>query len=424
MADRTTAAAVIGGGPAGLMAAEALAATGVRVDVFEAMPSVGRKLLMAGKSGLNLTHAEPIEIFLQRYGSRRNVLEPAVRAFAPDDVRIWAAGLGVETFVGTSGRVFPTNFKAAPLLRAWVHRLRAAGVAFHMRHRWRGWEVGETLLFDTPQGSCRVRTEATVLALGGASWPHLGSDAAWVPLLRRRGVPVVSFRPANCGFDVPWSGHFRDRFAGHPVKAVALSFQDRRLRGEFVVTRHGIEGSAVYALSAALRDTIAESGHAVLSLDLAPDRNAVKLTQALSRPRGSRSWSNHLRRTVGLEGVKAGLLREFLGPETFDDPARLAASIKRLPLRLVAPRPLAEAISTAGGVRFEDLDRHYMVHTVPGLFCAGEMLDWEAPTGGYLLTACLATGRAAGVGAAEWLRTKTQQASRRDTRVPAVDPVS
>lgn len=401
----TSTAAVVGGGPAGLIAAEVLARAGIQVDLFEAMPSVGRKFLMAGKGGLNLTHAEPLDSFLTRYGERRSALDRMVRSFSPQDIRDWAADLGTATFVGTSSRVFPTDFKAAPLLRAWLRRLRENGVRVHVRYRWRGWD-GDRLIFDTPGGRAPFSADAVVLALGGASWANLGSDAAWVPFLEERGVPVERFRPANCGFDVGWSDHFRERFAAAPVKPVGLTFDGHSLHGEFVVTETGVEGSAIYALSAPLRDVIERDGRAVLTLDLAPGKDVERLTAELTRPRGSRSLSNHLRRTAGIEGVKAGLLREALSPDVFADAARLAQAIKALPLTLVAPRPIDEAISTAGGVPFEALDDHLMVRQQPGVFCAGEMLDWEAPTGGYLLTACLATGRAAGQGVLDWLRSK------------------
>jgi uncharacterized flavoprotein (TIGR03862 family) len=305
--------------------------------------------------------------------------------------------------------VFPLEKKAAPLLRAWLHRLREAGARFHVRHRWLGWDAAGALRFQTPQGEMAVRADAVVLAPGGGSWPQLGSDGAWVPLLVQRGADVAALRPANCGFDIGWSEHFRTRFAGHPVKSVVASFTDaagavERRQGEFVVTASGIEGSLVYALSARLRDEIAARGSAVLHLDLAPGRDLPRLAGELSHPRGARSLSSHLQSRIGLKGVKAGLLREVLPAEDFADPVRLAAAIKDLPLRLVAPRPLAEAISSAGGVMFEALDERLMVRNLPGVFCAGEMLDWEAPTGGYLLTACFASGRAAGLGALAWLK--------------------
>lgn len=405
--------AIVGGGPAGLMAAEALSRGGVRVDVYDAMPSVGRKFLLAGKGGLNLTHAEPREPFLSRYGARRARIEPLLAAFGPEALRDWARGLGIDTFVGSSGRVFPVGEKAAPLLRAWLHRLRGAGVRFHVRHRWLGWDETDAeagaLRFAAPQGEQAVRADAVVLALGGGSWPQLGSDGAWVPLLMQRGVDVAALRPANCGFSIGWSEHFRTRFAGHPVKSVVASFTDAagvawRKQGEFVVTENGVEGGLIYALSAPLRDGIAARGGAVLRLDLAPGRELPRLVEELSRPRGSRSLSSHLQSRLGLKGVKVGLLRELLPAEDFADPARLAAAIKDLPLSLVAPRPLAEAISSAGGVAFEALDECLMIRALPGVFCAGEMLDWEAPTGGYLLTACFASGRAAGLGALAWLK--------------------
>jgi uncharacterized flavoprotein (TIGR03862 family) len=401
--------AIVGGGPAGLMAAEIATACGVRVDLYDAMASVGRKFLLAGKGGLNLTHAEPFAPFLDRYGAARAVLEPRLAAFGPEALRDWARGLEIETFVGSSGRVFPAGMKAAPLLRAWLRRLREAGVNFHMRHRWQGWDADGALRFDTPQGPCAVRADAVVLALGGGSWARLGSDGAWTARLAERGVRIEPLRPANCGFDIGWSEHFRTRFEGHAVKPVGLAFTgadgaEHRRQGEFIVTATGVEGSLVYALSAPLRDAIAAAGAATVHLDLAPGRSLQRLAGEISRPRGSQSLANRLKRRAGLDGVKAGLLREALPPEALTDPARLAAAIKALPLRLIAPRPLDEAISSAGGVAFEALDERLMIRSVPGVFCAGEMLDWEAPTGGYLLTACFATGRAAGAGAVAWLK--------------------
>ncbi len=390
------------------MAAEAASSAGARVNVYDAMPSVGRKFLMAGKGGLNLTHSEPPESFLSRYGARRAKLEPLLAGFGPEALRAWARGLGIETFVGSSGRVFPSGMKAAPLLRAWLHRLRAAGVRFHMRHRWCGWDEDGALRLAAPQGPRAVRADAVVLALGGGSWARLGSTGAWVPLLAARGVRVEPLRPANCGFDVGWSEHFRARYSGHPVKSVVLARigpdgVESRQQGEFMVTATGVEGGLIYALSACLRDEIEAAGVALLRLDLAPGRDLARLVQELSRQRGSSSIANHLRRRAGIEGVKAGLLRELLPAQEFADPFRLAAAIKALPLRLIAPRPLDEAISSAGGVAFEALDQRLMIAALPGVFCAGEMLDWEAPTGGYLLTACFASGRAAGAGAVTWL---------------------
>ena len=401
-------AAVIGGGPAGLMAAEVLAQGGVAVDVYDAMPSVGRKFLMAGKSGLNLTHAEPFEAFAARYGARRDWVEPWLAGLGSDALREWAGGLGITTFVGSSGRVFPAEMKAAPLLRAWLHRLRAAGVRFHMRHRWLGWDDGGALRFATPDGEEKVGSgdTAVILALGGGSWAKLGSDGAWVPWLAQRGVAVAPLRPANCGFDVAWTEHFRGKFAGQPVKSVVATFGGQRRQGEFVITQHGVEGSLIYALSAPLRDAIETGGCATLILDLAPGKSVERLTEEIAHPRGSRSMGSHLQSRAGIAGVKAGLLRECATKEDYADPARLAAVIKALPLRLIAPRPLDEAISSAGGVMAEALDAHLMLRELPGVFCAGEMLDWEAPTGGYLLTACFASGYAAGRGALDWLQPK------------------
>ncbi len=428
-------AAVIGGGPAGLMAAEVLAQAGVAVHVFDAMPSVGRKFLLAGKGGLNLTHSEPHAPFAARYGARQPQVEPLLRAFGGPEVRAWAQGLGVDTFVGTSGRVFPADMKAAPLLRAWLQRLRALGVQFHMRHRWLGWAADGALRFAAPGGEALVPARAVVLALGGGSWARLGSDGAWVPLLRDRGIAVAPLAPANCGFDVlrhdapagetrraflqeligrspapatGWTPHFTERFAGQPFKTVALDFTDSQgrafhRRGEFVATATGVEGSLVYAASHLLRDEIAAHGHATFHLDLLPDHTLERVLAEVRHPRGARSLSSHLKGRLGLDGIKAGILYEQLGKDGMHDPAALARAIKALPVTVVAARPIDEAISTAGGVAFEALDDHLMATAVPGVFCAGEMLDWEAPTGGYLLTASMASGRAAGEGARKWL---------------------
>ncbi len=390
---------IIGAGPAGLMAAEVIAASGVRVDVYDAMPSVGRKFLMAGKGGLNLTHSEPLEPFLARYGARRAQVENWLAAFGPDALCAWVHALGIETFVGSSARVFPKDMKAAPLLRAWLRRLREAGVVFHMRHRWKGWTEDGALSFDAPKGEITTHADATLLALGGGSWARLGSDGAWAPLLAARGVKIEPLMPANCGFDVAWSEHFRSRFAGQPVKSVVATFTDsggqsHRQQGECIVTENGIEGGVVYTLSSRLRDAIAAHGTATLHLDLAPGRDLQRIATDLAKPRGRRSFSNHLKNHAGIAGVKAGLLREV----TVDQDINIAALIKALPLQLTATRPLDEAISSAGGVSFDALDEHLMLRALPGVFCAGEMLDWEAPTGGYLLTACFASGRAAGMG--------------------------
>ena len=402
--------AVVGGGPAGLMAAEAaadaLAGSGVPIDVYDAMPSVGRKFLLAGRGGLNLTHSEGEPAFRARYGSAAAALSPALDAFGADALRAWAAGLGIETFVGSSGRVFPVDMKAAPLLRAWLHRLRAAGVRFHARHRWTGWTGDGALRFTTPDGERLVRPASTVLALGGGSWARLGSDGAWVPWLRDAGVALTPLAPSNCGFDLatPWSDFLRSRHAGQPVKPVAMTFEGRRQQGEFVLTDTGIEGSLVYAFSAALRDAIARDGRAVPTLDLLPDLPPARIDAELRRPRGTRSLATHLKSRLGLGGLKLALLHECLGADGLADPDRLGPALKALPLALAAARPLDEAISTAGGVAFDGLDGAGMLRARPGVFCAGEMLDWEAPTGGYLLTAAMATGRLAGAGAAAWVR--------------------
>jgi uncharacterized flavoprotein (TIGR03862 family) len=385
------------------MAAEVLAEGGAQVHVFDAMPSVGRKLLMAGKSGLNLTHGEPLDRFLDRFDESRDRIAPMVTAFGPAEIRSWAAALGVETFAGSSGRVFPVDFKAAPLLRNWIRRLRAAGVRFHVRHRWVGWTDSGDLRFETPDGFVDFAPKATVLALGGASWPQLGSDGAWAARMRAHGVEVAPFRPANAGFDVGWSEHFRTRFAGQPVKPVILTSPLGSQRGEFIVSESGIEGSGVYAHSAALRDRIEAEGAAILTIDLAPDWSIARLVEALGKPRGSRSLAEHLRRGCGITGVKAGLLRECLNPGEMADLQRLAQGIKALPLKLTATRPIEEAISSAGGITWDSLSDDLMIRALPGVFAAGEMLDWEVTTGGYLLTACFATGRTAGAGALEWL---------------------
>jgi uncharacterized flavoprotein (TIGR03862 family) len=395
---KTTRAAIIGGGPAGLMAAQALAQAGIAADVFDAMPSVGRKFLLAGRGGMNITHSEPYEQFIARYGARSAVLKPMLDEFTPDDVRAWVHSLGVDTFVGSSGRVFPTEMKAAPMLRAWLHQLRESGVQFHQRHRWLGWEDG-ALRFATLDGERSVPADTVILALGGASWARLGSDGAWAPLFEQRGVQVAPLQPSNCGFDIGWSAHFVEKYAGHPLTTVAA----RGKKGQFVVTATGVEGSLIYALSAALRDELQAAGTAQLELDLLPDLSAQRVLDEVSKPRGSRSMASHLQGRLGIKGVKAGLLHEVLSKEEYADPQRIAQALKALPLMLRATRPIDEAISTAGGIRFEELDG-LMLTSQPGVFIAGEMLDWEAPTGGYLLTACLATGRAAGRQAALWLK--------------------
>ena len=410
-------ATVIGGGPAGLMAAEVLSSAGVAVDLYDTMPSVGRKFLLAGKGGLNLTHSENGGLFAARFGARRDVVAPWLQDFGAAHIRDWAKALGVDTFVGTSGRVFPADMKAAPLLRAWLHRLRQGGVRFHMRHRWSGWAPDGALLFDTPAGQIQAQADAVVLALGGASWSRLGSDGAWVPLLAARGVGVAPLLPSNCGFDVAggWSGHFSTRFAGQPFKSVAINLGDAadaalagpvqafNRKGEFVATATGVEGSLIYAASSLLRDQIRAHGQATFYLDLRPDLSAEKVLAEVAHPRGSRSLSSHLKSRLGIDGIKAAILHEFVSKADMAQPAKLAAAIKALPIHLTAARPIDEAISSAGGVMFGGLDTQLMLARLPGVFCAGEMLDWEAPTGGYLLTACLASGMRAGQGVLRYL---------------------
>ena len=387
------------------MAAEVISARGVKVDVYDSMPSLGRKFLMAGKSGLNITHSEPFEQFITRYGKCREQIEPLLKRFGPNEIRQWVQGLGIETFVGTSGRVFPkgAGMKASPLLRRWLKRLADSGVTFHLRHKWKGWLQDKSLHFQSPEGDKAIKTEAVLLALGGGSWSRLGSDGAWVPWLEKAGARVEPLKPSNCGFDVDWSPHFRERFDGHPIKSVVLSFGSFRQQGEFIVTKDGLEGGLIYAASSLLRDEIDVRGRAVMTLDLAPDRSYEWLLERVSKPRGARSIASHLEKTVGLKGVKAGLLREFAAKDDFTNMDRLALFIKNLPVQLSATRPLDEAISSAGGVTFESLDEHLMLRAMPGVFCAGEMLDWEAPTGGYLLTACFASGYTAASGVLKWL---------------------
>ena len=414
--------AIVGGGPAGLMAAEGLLAAGLSVDLYDAMPSVGRKFLLAGKGGLNLTHGEAIEAFVSRYAGRAPQVAAWLQRLDPPALRDWAAGLGVSTFVGSSGRVFPAEMKAAPLLRGWLHRLRSQGLRLHMRHRWQGWLPGDgptTLRLAAPRGDVVVQPAAVVLALGGASWARLGSDGAWVPWLAARGVDLAPLQPANCGFDVGWSPYFAERFAGTPMKTVRLHFDDGRgpafdRQGEFMVTAGGIEGSLVYAVSSRLREAIQADGTATLQLDLLPGRSVDQLTTALARGRGARSLPNHLKEQAGLDGVKAALLRERYSAEQLtalvaQQPAVLAEALKAWPLTVRSARPIDEAISTAGGVRFEAMDANGMLAALPGVFCAGEMIDWDAPTGGYLLNASLASGLAAAAGVRAHLRIDTTQ---------------
>jgi uncharacterized flavoprotein (TIGR03862 family) len=399
--------AIIGAGPAGLMAAEVLARGGAQVTVYDAMPSVGRKLLMAGRGGLNLTHSEALPAFLARYGEAMPQLAAAIDAFPPNALREWSEELGQLTFVGSSGRVFPKAFKASPLLRAWLRRLDSIGVQFRLRHRWAGWDDDGGLSFQTLEGKRAVEADATVLALGGASWPRLGSDGGWVETLAARGVTISPLQPANCGFTVAWSDIFRDRFEGHPLKGIALSFGPHILRGEAMITRTGLEGGAIYALSAELREAIAGSGPATLRIALRPDLEIQDLMAQLSRPRGRQSLSNFLRKAVHLSPAAIGLLKEaaIVSGVALSSlsTASLAGLINAVPIKLEGPAPIARAISTAGGISFDEIDTDYMIRRLPGVFAAGEMLDWEAPTGGYLLQASFATGAAAGRGVLNWL---------------------
>lgn len=400
--------AIIGGGPAGLMAAEVLSQAGIRVDLYDGMPSVGRKFLLAGVGGMNITHSEAYPAFLSRYAERAPQIAPLLRGFDADALCQWIHDLGIETFIGSSGRVFPTDMKAAPLLRAWLKRLRDSGVVIHTRHRWLGWDEHGALRIDSPEGEITVKPDASLLALGGGSWSRLGSDGAWMLPLEQRGVGLAPLQPSNCGFEVQaWSELMVSKFAGAPLKNIAIGLNDDIPRlGECVITATGIEGSLIYALSAPIREAINQYGAATVHIDLLPGRPVDKLQAALSKPRGSRSMAKHLHSQVGIDGVKAALLRELTDAATFADPALLARAIKALPLTLLKTRPLDEAISSAGGVTFEAMDERLMLKALPGVFCAGEMLDWEAPTGGYLLTGCFASGRAAGLGIVQWLKSE------------------
>ena len=401
--------AIIGGGPAGLMAAETVRAAGHAVDLYEAKGSPGRKFLIAGKGGLNLTHSDPPDVFVSRYRERATAVGAWLADFDASALREWAAGLGVETYVGTSGRVFPVDRKAAPLLRGWVRRLKEQGVRFHVQHRWTGWQDDGALRLETPDGVVTAPADAVVLAMGGGSWPELGSDGAWVGPLAARGIDIAPLKPANCGFDIDWTPYFRDRQAGAPLKPVVahwvgLDGMEHAQQGECVITSNGIEGSLIYALAADLRDTLARDGQVQLQLDLLPGQTEAQLLDKLHKPRQGRSFGEHLRRQLGLGGVKSALLFEVLGKDAGQLPAgTVAAALKRLTLSPLRPRPIDEVISTAGGVRLEALDATLMLRDVPDTFCAGEMLDWEAPTGGYLLTACFASGLRAGRGVVDYL---------------------
>jgi uncharacterized flavoprotein (TIGR03862 family) len=402
-----TAVTIIGAGPAGLMAAEVLVKGGANVTIYDAMASAGRKFLMAGRGGLNLTHSEPLPEFLKRYGAAKSYLAPAIEAFPPDALRAWSEALGQPTFVGSSGRVFPQAFKASPLLRAWLRRLDAVGVRLVLRHRWIGWDDDGRLSFQTPEGQLAENACATVLALGGASWPRLGSDGAWMETLAAKGVTASPLRPANCGFTVAWSEIFRNRFEGQSLKGAALSFGPHAVRGEAMITRTGIEGGAVYALSAPLREKIIATGGATLTIALRPDLEMSDLIARLSAPKGKQSASNWLRKTAHLSPVAIGLLQEAAiisgASLSLLSPASLAGLINAVPIRLNGMAPISRAISTAGGIAFDELDADFMIRRLPGVFTAGEMLDWEAPTGGYLLQASFATGAAAGHGALRWI---------------------
>ena len=400
--------AIIGGGPAGLMAAEVLSQAGIKVDLYDGMPSVGRKFLLAGVGGMNITHSEAYPAFLSRYAERAPHIAPLLREFGAQALCEWIHDLGIDTFVGSSGRVFPTDMKAAPLLRAWLKRLRDSGVVIHTRHRWLGWNTDGSVRIASPEGEKTLKPDALLLALGGGSWSRLGSDGAWMLPLEQQGVDLAPLAPSNCGFEVmAWSELMVSKFAGAPLKNIAIGLNDDTPRlGECVITATGIEGSLIYALSAPIRDAIQQQGSATVHIDLLPGRPVDKILAALNKPRGSRSMAKHLHSQLGLDGVKAALLRELTSAATFTDPLALAQAIKALPLTLVKTRPLDEAISSAGGVRFEAMNQNLMLNALPGVFCAGEMLDWEAPTGGYLLTACFASGRAAGLGVRDWLSGK------------------
>jgi uncharacterized flavoprotein (TIGR03862 family) len=396
--------AVIGAGPAGLMAAEVLAAGGAPVTVYDRMPSVGRKFLMAGRGGLNLTHSEELPAFLARYGAATENLRAAIEAFPPDALRAWSAELGQSTYVGSSGRVFPVTMKASPLLRAWLRRLDAAGVQFALRHNWTGFDDNKRPTFATPEGTVTAEADAVVLALGGASWPRLGADGGWVDLLKHEGVGVSPLKPSNCGFLTNWSDHIK-RHAGQPLKRIALTFGEHTVRGEAIVTETGIEGGAIYALSSHIRDAIERDREATLHIALRPDVWAKEIERKSAIPRGKQSLSNFLRKIFTLSPVEIALMQEATGGKLATlAPDELAKLINAVPIRLTGVAPIERAISSAGGIRFDQIDEHFMLHARPGVFVAGEMLDWEAPTGGYLLQACFATGVAAGKGALEYLQ--------------------
>ncbi len=393
------------------MAAEVLLKNAIHVDLFDAMPSVGRKFLMAGKTGLNLTHNENFERFTERYGAQQEILRPHIKRFSPSDIRKWAKNLGIETYVGSSQRVFPVEMKAAPLLRAWLHQLRGLGLKIHVRHYWKGWSDEGELLFDTPRGIHKTKPTATLLALGGGSWPQLGSTADWQSILKEKQIKLTPLAPANCGFNYPWSTFFATQHAGDAVKSIVICHKDKRghqqeKMGDFIITRYGLEGSLIYAFTHAVRLSIQDAGQALLFIDLTPHKTPKQLYDALSRPRGSHTMAKHLQRHAGIKGVKAKLLRELAPREAYNNTSQLIQYIKQLPISIHSIRPLEEAISSAGGVAFNNFDENMMLTTLPSVFCAGEMLDWEAPTGGYLFSACFATGYSAGMGIVNWLHGK------------------
>jgi uncharacterized flavoprotein (TIGR03862 family) len=399
-------AVVIGGGPSGLMAAETLLQNGISVNLYEAKPSIGRKFLMAGKSGLNITHAENLDTFLDKYHSDRVFLEPYVNKFNPLSIREWVEGLGIDTFEGSSHRIFPKVMKASPLLRNWLRRLNHSGLKIHLNHKWLGFNDFTNLKFSSPSGITEVNYDAVILGLGGASWPKLGSNAHWVNILTQKNIPIISFRPSNCGFNIRWSEHFKSQFAGKPVKSCMLTAAGTTISGDFNVTEYGLEGGPIYSHSRVLREQIENNGQASLSIDLAPNKTRRELQEGLSRPRGKNSLANHLRKTVKITGVKAGLLREFGSLDIFKSTDLLVNLIKSMPITLATSQSIERAISSAGGIPFEALDENLMIKAMPGFFASGEMLNWDAPTGGYLLTACLALGKGAADGSVKWLKQK------------------
>ncbi|MDG1273346.1 MAG: TIGR03862 family flavoprotein [Alphaproteobacteria bacterium] len=394
---------IIGGGPSGLMAAETLLKRGVSVCLYETKPSIGRKFLMAGKSGLNITHAEDLDDFLDKYDEDRVKLEPYIREFPPLAVREWTELLGEETFEGTSRRIFPKTMKASPLLRKWLARLTNLGLKIHLKHKWSGLGPGSELCFSTPKGFLNIKHDAIILALGGASWPRLGSDANWLNIINKHAIKTFPFKPSNCGFNVDWSNTFKFRFSGVPVKSCKLSVGGNEAFGDFNITDYGIEGGVIYFHSRKIQNEIAKTGHAIIKIDLIPRKNTVDLLEQISKARGKNTLTNHLRKTAKLNGVKTGLLREFTQPEDLKVATHLVDAIKSIKIRITESQPIDRAISSSGGISFKELDEKLMITKIPGVFASGEMLNWDAPTGGYLLTACLALGKSAANGTLEWL---------------------